>query len=201
MCQAFADVLGLAAVGPDDDFFALGGHSLLAVRLVSRLRAVLGVEVDIRVVFEAPTVAGLAGGWPGRARRGPRWRPRPRPERVPLSSAQQRLWFIGQLEAPARCTTSRWRCGCPATLDDVRAGGGAAGRDRPARGAAHGVPRRATDSRTSGVLGIDDLAWAAGAGAGGRRGLQEAVERGGQPCVRPRLELPVRAWLFPPRPE
>jgi len=95
----WADVLGLDEIGVFDNFFALGGHSLLATRVVARLAAAVG-EVPVRLLFERPTVAGLAELLTEH-RRGHAPAPIVRVDRdgpLPLSFAQQRLWFLDQLD-------------------------------------------------------------------------------------------------------
>ncbi|GAA0495267.1 hypothetical protein GCM10010361_70840 [Streptomyces olivaceiscleroticus] len=97
LCRLVAEVLGVAEVGVDDGFFDLGGHSLLASRLAGRVRSVFGVDLPVRVVFDRQTVAGIADAIDGLAAGRPPARPMRRPDRVPLSFAQQRLWFIEQV--------------------------------------------------------------------------------------------------------
>ncbi len=97
----FAEVLEVERVGIDDDFFALGGHSLRATRLVGRIRRAFEVEVPIRTVFDLPTVAQLVAHVRSDVRVRPRVRPAVRPERMPLSYAQSRLWFLYRFEGPS----------------------------------------------------------------------------------------------------
>ncbi len=97
---AWAAVLGVERVGALDHFFDLGGHSLLATQVASRLRDAFGVEVPVRLLFDAPTVAGLAGRlreMHGTGLVAPPVRRAARDRPPPLSFAQESLWYLDQL--------------------------------------------------------------------------------------------------------
>ncbi|HEY4573510.1 MAG TPA: condensation domain-containing protein, partial [Thermoanaerobaculia bacterium] len=122
-----AEVLGVEPVGLEADFFDLGGHSLLATRLVSRVRAELGVELPLRAVFETPTVEGLAARI-GRSPAPPldpvvRVVRLPREQPLPLSFAQQRLWFLERIEPGAAYLHLPAALDCEGRLDPAALAG------------------------------------------------------------------------------
>jgi amino acid adenylation domain-containing protein/non-ribosomal peptide synthase protein (TIGR01720 family) len=103
LAELWAGTLGVERVGATDSFFELGGHSLLATRLVSRIRSAFAVELPLRSLFDSPTLEALAR----RVEESPRMATGPcappplvarREEEVPLSFAQQRLWFLDRLQ-------------------------------------------------------------------------------------------------------
>jgi amino acid adenylation domain-containing protein len=102
LAEVWAEVLKTERVGRHDDFFALGGHSLLAMRLVSRVREALEVELPLRAVFEGPTVAQVAERVEALRRAAlpaaPPVLPVDRGAPLPLSFAQERLWFLDRLQ-------------------------------------------------------------------------------------------------------
>src|SRR6266508_4502962 len=103
MAGIWRQVLGVERVGTEDNFFELGGHSLLATRVVSRIREVFKVELPLRTIFEEERLAGLSRRVEAELRAGAGLQIPPierasREESLPPSFAQQRLWFIDQLE-------------------------------------------------------------------------------------------------------
>ncbi|WP_405495650.1 amino acid adenylation domain-containing protein [Nocardia sp. NBC_00511] len=102
VAEVMGELVGLDALGADDSFFEIGGNSLLATQLVARLANATGVRVEVRAVFAAPTVAGLAAALDAGSASAdlrPAPRKRTRPDRIPLSAAQRRLWFLEQFNS------------------------------------------------------------------------------------------------------
>ncbi|MGN9760595.1 amino acid adenylation domain-containing protein [Streptomyces sp. SD31] len=109
LCGLFSEVLGVASVGPEDDFFALGGNSLMAARLLGRIRLTLGAQVGVRTLFECRTPAALVP-YVEKAERNKQDDQVDVPavprdgDALPLSYAQRRLWFLDRVDAGAAYT-------------------------------------------------------------------------------------------------
>jgi acyl carrier protein len=103
LVNIWSGVLRIEGVGIEQNFFELGGHSLLATQVIARVREVFSVELSLRTLFEQPTVSGLARSIEAALRKesqslAPPLRQVSRDERLPLSFAQQRLWFLAELD-------------------------------------------------------------------------------------------------------
>ncbi|MET9928564.1 MULTISPECIES: amino acid adenylation domain-containing protein, partial [unclassified Streptomyces] len=195
LCGLFADVLGVSSVGVEDSFFDLGGHSLLATRLVSRVRRVLGVELPLRVLFEAPTVAELVRRL-GRGEVRPALVARERPELLPLSFAQQRLWFMHKLEGTS--ATYNMPLALRLTGDLDRAALETAINDLVTR---H-EPLRTVFSETAGrpfqrVLPADRAHLTLHTSTVDRDRLDDELRTAARYPFDLAAEIPVKAWLFP----
>ncbi|MBX5488032.1 MAG: amino acid adenylation domain-containing protein, partial [Mycolicibacterium hassiacum] len=194
----YAEVLGLERVGIDDSFFDLGGDSLTAMRVIAAINNAFDTHVPVRTLFEAPTVAQLAlrigdggAGWAPLV-------PVERPAAVPLSFAQQRLWFIDQLQGPSPIYNMAvaLRMRGPLDVDSLRA----ALRDVVARHeslrtvfvAADGVPQQVIVPAERAEFGwqlVEATGWS-------DEQLEHALDEVGGHVFDLSVEIPLRATLF-----
>ncbi len=194
----YAQVLGLERVGVDDSFFELGGDSLSAMRVIAAVNTSLDAGLGVRVLFEAPTVAGLARRMGGQ---GVGLEPLvavARPAVVPLSFAQSRMWFIDQLQGPSPIYNMAVALRLEGRLDAEALGAAlvdVVGRQESLRTlfpAVDGVPRQVVVPPERAEVGwqvVDATGWAAGR-------LQQAI---GVVARRPfdlSAQIPLRAQLF-----
>ncbi|QWF84114.1 non-ribosomal peptide synthetase [Amycolatopsis sp. CA-230715] len=195
LCGLVADVLRLDRVAPDDDFFDIGGHSLSAIQLLSRMRSVFGAELPVRAVFEAPTVAGLVARLDEAGMARPALKQAVRPDRIPLSFAQQRLWFTCQLEGPSATYNLPMSMRLTGELDRkalVAALGDVVGRHESLRTLfveVDGMPYQRVLPQSQARPAVEFVEVPG-------EGLHDAMLRAATTTFDLATELPVRAWLF-----
>lgn len=192
----FIEVLGLTDVGVEDSFFDLGGHSLLAMRLVSQLRSKIGLEISLRTLFESSTPAALAQHASAVPDERPVLRPAAlRPACVPLSYAQQRLYFLDQLEGPSATYNLPvvWRLSGKLDADAMHA----AVNDLVARHES----LRSINLELGGqagqlILGVEQGRPAFIRESVEPQALQATIDRAADHRFRLQSEIPLRSWLF-----
>ncbi|WP_116377755.1 non-ribosomal peptide synthetase, partial [Mycobacterium sp. MFM001] len=194
----YAQVLGVDRVGVDDSFFDLGGDSISAMRLIAAINAALNDDLSVRAVFEAPTVARLAGRIGTGAVRLPLLQAVERPAVVPLSFAQQRLWFIDQLLGPSPVYNMATALRLSGALDVEAMSTALAdvvGRHESLRtlfAALEGVPQQLVVPPERAEFGwdvVDASGWPAAR-------LQEAIDAAARHTFDLAAEIPLRATLF-----
>ncbi len=194
----YAEVLGLDRVGVDDSFFDLGGDSLLAMRLSASINASLAADVSVPTVFDAPTVAQLALRTGVGSRRLEPLVAVERPAVVPLSFAQQRLWFVDQLQGPSPVYNMAAALRLRGQLDAETLGAALAdvvGRHESLRTmlvAPEGIPQQLVVPPERADFGwdvVDTTGWSAGR-------LDEAIGAAARHPFDLGTEIPLRATLF-----
>ncbi|BBZ13667.1 hypothetical protein MBRA_38620 [Mycobacterium branderi] len=198
LADIYAQVLGMDRVGVDDSFFDLGGDSISAMRLISAINAALNADLSVRAVFEAPTVARLSGRIGVGSRRLPPLLAVERPAVVPLSYAQQRLWFIDELLGPSPVYNMATALQLSGALD-VEALGAAlvdvVGRHESLRtlfASPGGIPQQLVVPPERAEFG-----WAiVDAGGWPEARLQEAIGAAARHSFDLATEIPLRATLF-----
>ena len=194
----YAEVLGVQRIGVDDSFFELGGDSLSAMRLLAAINTSLGVGLSVRTVFEAPTVAQLAPRIGGSGRGLEPLMPAKRPEVIPLSFAQNRLWFLAQLFGPSPVYNMPVAVRLNGPLDIAALGAALAdvvGRHESLRTqfiAVEGIPRQV-------VVPVEgaDFGWSVIDAAGWSKAeLERAVGDVARHPFDLAIEIPMRAALF-----
>ncbi|MBP3087526.1 condensation domain-containing protein, partial [Mycolicibacterium fortuitum] len=194
----YAQVLGLERVGVDDSFFDLGGDSLTAMRLIAAVNAGFEAEVSVRTLFDAPTIAQLAPHIKAGSGGRPQLVAQQRPDVIPLSYAQQRLWFLEQLQGPSSIYNMAVALRLDGNLDAAALGQALAdvvGRHESLRtkfGAVDGIPQQLVVPAGQAELGwqvVDASGWSADR-------LKEEAEAVGRRHFDLTQEIPMRATLF-----